>query len=154
MSAIEFWSCDWHADPPESQEDVVYEDTAKDAGWLVLEHKTVYESSEGSRWPRTEIKHVCPDCLKELECLVWIAENGMTYFGDDRGLPRQLGAVWAADLVRDLRDESGTLDIVIGKAVDDARTVGAGEIATTRAVRKALAAHLEAVALSPGDQDA
>lgn len=58
------------------------------------------------------------------------------------------------DFVTDLRDENGKLDTVIGKAIDDARTVGAGEIATTRAVRKALADHLEAAALSPGDQDA
>lgn len=85
MSAYEQWVCDFHADPPESGEDFVNEDTARDAGWLRLELKTVFTTSDGSNWPRTEVKHVCDGCQKDPECREWLRDgNFKGYYDDDR----------------------------------------------------------------------
>lgn len=85
MSAIELWTCDWHASAPESG-DYVNEDQARDESWIRIERHVDTPSGlgNGKTWSRLEVDHICPECLKDPECLDWIAAEGFAgYFGED-----------------------------------------------------------------------
>lgn len=86
MSAFEMWICDYHsAGGPESDRDVVNEDEAKDRGWVRIERTATDTTSDGSRWNRLEVAHVCGDCVKDPECREWIEDEGYRpYFPEDR----------------------------------------------------------------------
>lgn len=87
MSAWEMWVCDWHAsNGPESDDDVVNEDQARDDGWVRIDRTVKRPSAldNGRTWSHQEICHVCPCCLEDPECREWIADGGFSgYFTED-----------------------------------------------------------------------
>lgn len=94
-------------------------------------------------WPVPDWTGLCPDCRERVK---HDGHGGFITVRENNERARLgLRQVRVNDLVADLRDDHGPLDSVIGQAIDDQRRVGAGVIATARAVREALAEHFDSV---------
>lgn len=72
MSVIETWTCDVCSDPPESEEDFVHEDVARDRGWVRVERYVDCGD---------EVGHICDQCLNaahERDLCAWLVGGRWT----------------------------------------------------------------------------
>lgn len=99
MAAYELWTCDWHADPPDSDSDFVNEDEAYNRGWLKV-YRTEKRDSilEGFKpYHITAEYHYCEKCITDPECIDHlIGGNFKAYARDDEKILEKMKADAAA----------------------------------------------------------